>query len=200
MKYLSIDLESTGLDQDCMIIEMAMVPFCTETGTVEKSLGQSTLIKCPSFEELRPKLNDWVAKNIAPLIQKAHLQGMGRENFKSWVETHLRSDNYRNYFGPDKMVIFGKSLNAIDLPFLNRDLGWDFMRQYFSHRVLDLSAVGHALADMGHLPKGSESGSKLMAHLGMGAVAHNALDDAINTADMYLKLIKQCGNSQVCLV
>ena len=35
MKYLSIDLEATGLAQDDLIIEFGMIPFCTETGVRE---------------------------------------------------------------------------------------------------------------------------------------------------------------------
>ena len=191
MKYLSIDLESTGLDENCLIIECAFVPFDTQTGIIEQALGKTTLVQCPSLEELKSQLNPWVLENMAPLITKAHETGMPRPQFKSWVESYLTSEEIKTYFGKSKIIIFGKSLNAIDLPFLNRDLGWNFMRQYFSHRVLDLSSVGHALADMELLPAGSESGSKLMAHLGMGEVAHNAMDDAVNTAKMYLKLVEK---------
>ena len=113
--------------------------------------------------------------------------------FKEWLETYLKSPEVRQYFGAQKIVLFGKSMTAIDLPFLNRDLGWDFMRKYFHHRNLDLSSIGYGLIDLGQLPMGMDSGSNMMNHLGMGEVAHTALEDAKNTAIMYLKLLDKYG-------
>ena len=43
--------------------------------------------------------------------------------------------------------------------------------------------------NLGRTPAGMESGSAMMNFLGMGNVAHTALEDARNTALMYLKLI-----------
>jgi hypothetical protein len=63
------------------------------------------------------------------------------------------------------------------------------MRKYFHHRNLDLSGLGYGLIDLGLLPQGMDSGTNLMNHLGMGEVAHTALEDAKNTAIMYLKLL-----------
>ena len=80
-------------------------------------------------------------------------------------------------------------MTAIDLPFMTRDLGWEFMRKYFHHRNLDLSGVGYSLIDLGMLPMGMDSGSNMMNYLNMGEVAHTALEDAKNTAIMYLKLL-----------
>ena len=40
MKYLSFDLEATGLEEDALIIEFAMVPFCTSTKKIEESLSK----------------------------------------------------------------------------------------------------------------------------------------------------------------
>jgi DNA polymerase-3 subunit epsilon len=82
-------------------------------------------------------------------------------------------------------------MSAIDLPFLNRDLGWDFMRKYFVHRQLDLSSVSYTLIDLGLLPENCSSGSKLMEFFDMGEVAHTALEDAINTAKIYLKMLQK---------
>ena len=76
-------------------------------------------------------------------------------------------------------------MNAIDLPFLNRDLGWDFMRKYFHHQVLDLSSITMNYVDANRLPESCLSGSGLMDYFNMGDVAHNALDDALNTAKLY---------------
>lgn len=188
MKYLSFDIEATGLEEHDKIIEFAMVPFDTEMG-INHELEFHTFVHCPSFEELKPQLNQWVIDNNKGLIEKAHTQGIKIPEFKEKLEQYFESEAVKNYFGNEKIVLFGKSINAIDLPFLNRDLGWDWMRKYFHHRVNDLSSSTLALIDLGFLPKGSDSGSQMMAYLGMGEVAHTALEDAVNTAIIYLKIL-----------
>ncbi len=198
MRYLSIDIEATGLNENCHIIEFAMVPFDSKTKIIELDLAMGFYIKCPSFEELKPKLDTWIIENMQQLIKTAHQSGKSINEFKQTLDQYLDSDEIKNYFaGQDKIVLFGKSMNAIDLPFLNRDLGWDWMRKRFHFRVHDLSSYTFGLMDMGLLPKGSDSGSALMNYLGMGEVAHTALEDAINTAEMYLKLLTKFENITV---
>lgn len=193
MKYLSIDLEATGLGENCQIIEFAMIPFDTQFKRLEEPLARSVYIHCPSFEDLKPTLDPWVREHNEKIIRKAHSEGLMLSEFKEWLKNYLESPEVRNYFQTQKIVLFGKSMNAIDLPFMNRDLGWEFMRRYFHHRILDLSSVGYSLVDMGQLPQGMDSGTNLMNHLGMGDVAHTALEDAKNTAIMYLKLLDKHG-------
>ena len=60
MKYLSIDLEATGLGENCQIIEFAMIPFDTQFRRLEEPLARSVYIHCPSFEDLKPTLDPWV--------------------------------------------------------------------------------------------------------------------------------------------
>jgi len=191
MKYLSFDIEATGLKEDCVIIEFGMIPFDTKTAVLEDNLKYHTFVKCQSFEELKPSLDIWVVEHNEELIKKAHQTGISMEKLKSDLVAYLNKKEVKEYFGPEKVILFGKSMNAIDLPFLNRDLGWDFMRQHFSHRVFDLTSVTYNLIDMGHLPVECESGSCLSEYLGIGEVAHTALEDAQNMAKMYLELIKR---------
>lgn len=189
MKYLSIDLEATGLGENCQIIEFAMIPFDTQLKRLEESLARTFYIHCPSFEDLRDSLDPWVREHNEKIIRKAHSEGLMMSEFKEYLIKYLESPEVRSYFGNQKIVLFGKSMTAIDLPFLNRDLGWDFMRKYFHHRNLDLSCIGYSLIDLGFLPMGMDSGSNLMNYLNMGEVAHTALEDAKNTAIMYLKIL-----------
>jgi DNA polymerase-3 subunit epsilon len=191
MKYLSIDLEATGLAENCQIIEFAMVPFDTKLKRLEDNLAKSFYIHCPSFEDLKDSLDPWVREHNEKLIRKAHSDGLMISEFKETMKKYLESSAVKSYFENQKIVLFGKSMTAIDLPFLNRDLGWDFMRKYFHHRNLDLSGIGYALIDLGHLPLGMDSGSNLMNYLNLGDVAHTALEDAKNTAIMYLKLLEK---------
>jgi len=189
MKYLSIDIEATGLSENCQIIEFAMIPFDTKLKRLEETLARSFYVHCPSFEDLRDSLDPWVREHNEKIIRKAHSEGLLMSEFKEYMKKYLESSEVKSYFENQKIVLFGKSMTAIDLPFLNRDLGWDFMRKYFHHRNLDLSGIGYALIDFGMLPMGMDSGSNLMNYLNMGEVAHTALEDAKNTAIMYLKLL-----------
>jgi oligoribonuclease (3'-5' exoribonuclease) len=196
MRYLSIDLEATGLAEDDLIIEFGLIPFCTETKTLEHKLALHSFIQCPSFQELKPRLDQWVIDHNEGLINKAHNEGQPIQTFKTNLEQYLTSKAVVEYFKNDrneKIVLFGKSMNAIDLPFLNRDLGWNFMREYFHHRVLDLSSTANTLIDLGFMPQACSSGSELMTFLKMGEVAHTALEDAKNTALMYLKILELFG-------
>lgn len=195
MKYLSFDIEATGLEQHDLIIEFAMIPFDASTRTLNHQLKRHFYIKCPRFDQLKPSLNQWVIDNNKNLIDKAHYEGVELDHFKQELINYFQSEEVKNYFNNQKIILFGKSMNAIDLPFLNRDLGWEFMRSYFSHRVNDLSSFAYNLIDMKVLPPEAESGSWLMEHLNMGEVAHTALEDAINTAKMYFLLLDKVSIS-----
>jgi oligoribonuclease (3'-5' exoribonuclease) len=191
MKYLSIDLEATGLREKDLIIEYAMVPFDASTGKLENELSEHFFVQCPSYESMEDDLDPWVKKHNEELIRKAHSEGLENAQFKERMTQYLESTAVKNYFGEGKITLFGKSLSAIDLPFLNRDLGWEFMRHHFSHRQLDLSSTAYALIDMGLIPEKCTQGSALMEYLDMGEVCHTALEDAVNTAIMYVKLIEK---------
>ena len=191
MKYLSFDIEATGLDEDCLIIEYAMVPFDSETRKISHEHSYHSYIKCPSFKELKPKLNSWVVEHNQQLIEKAHTDGIPISQFKEQMISYLKSSVIKEYFSNERIVLFGKSMNSIDLPFLKRDLGWDFMNKYFHHRVLDLSCLAIGLIDMNLLEKGMDSGEKMMKAFGMGEVEHTALADAVNTAKMYFEILSR---------
>ena len=193
MKYLSIDIESTGLDQrDDLLIEFAMIPFDTDSKTLATDLAKDYIIKCPPFKELKPRLSPWVIEHNKTLIDKANREGILFDDFKRALQADLTAHRFRKYFqgsGHEKIVLFGKSLSAIDLPFLHRDLGHHFMREHFHHRTVDLTCIVYSLVDSGHLPPQTRSGQELMNFFHMGEVAHTALEDAKNTAILYAKIL-----------
>ncbi|MFX3675814.1 MAG: exonuclease domain-containing protein [bacterium] len=192
MRYLSFDIEATGLAEDDLIIEFAMVPFDTATDSIPLTMAKHFYIKCPSFESMKHKLDPWVIEHNKSLIEKAHSDGISIQDFKQELSAYTKQPEISEYFKDSpkgKIVLFGKSMNAIDLPFMNRDLGWNFMRDHFHHQVNDLSSVAFSLIDMGLIPKDCATGSGMMKFLGMGDVAHTALEDAVNTARMYLDLL-----------
>jgi oligoribonuclease (3'-5' exoribonuclease) len=191
MKYLSIDIEATGLREKDYVIEFAAVAFDTTAGKIFDQFSYHTLVQCPCYSEVEPTLDEWVKKHNKSLIQNAHEKGLSIKDWKNSFEQFLKRKDLQEFFGKEKIILFGKSMNAIDLPFLSRDLGWEWMREYFSHRTVDFTGVCYALMDLHLLPQGSERGSQIMKHLGFGEVAHNALDDAKNTALMYLKVLSK---------
>lgn len=193
MRYLSFDIEATGLAEHDLIIEFAMVPFDTLNDSIPLTMAKHFYVKCPSFESIKHKLDPWVVEHNKTLIEKAHSEGISLAEFKEEIRGYTKDPEISEYFKDSpkgKIILFGKSMNAIDLPFLNRDLGWDFMREYFHHQVLDLSSVAFSLIDLGLLPKECATGSGMMKYLSMGDVAHTALEDAVNTARMYLDILK----------
>jgi len=198
VRYLSFDIEATGLAEDDLIIEFAMVPFDTATDSIPLTMAKHFYIKCPSFESMKHKLDPWVIEHNKSLIEKAHSDGISIEEFKQELSAYTKQPEISEYFKDSpkgKIVLFGKSMNAIDLPFMNRDLGWNFMRDHFHHQVNDLSSVAFSLIDMGLIPKDCATGSGMMKFLGMGDVAHTALEDAVNTARMYLDLLAKLKKS-----
>lgn len=190
MRYLSIDIEATGLLPHDQIIQFSFIPFCSENG-LEDSLERDYVVKCDSFEALKPNLNPWVIEHNKELIEKSHAVGIEISELKTKLTEYFDSPEVKKYFGDAPIVLFGKSMSSIDIPFLKRDLGHDWMEKYFCHRTLDLSCMVYGLMDLGMLPRGLESGSKLMDYFQMGEVKHTALEDARNTALIYLKILEK---------
>ncbi len=108
MRYLSIDLEATGLRESDLIIEFAMVPFDTETLTIEEKLAKHWFIKCPSFNKLKPDLDPWVVEHNEGLIKKAHKEGISKTEFKKRMKAYVQSKEVTAYFGKNRPEKPGK--------------------------------------------------------------------------------------------
>ncbi|MBF0207944.1 MAG: 3'-5' exoribonuclease [Oligoflexia bacterium] len=195
MRYLSIDIETTGLERDCYLIEFAAIPFDSIKKKIENDLSFHSYIECPPFEKLRPRLDHWVIEHNQKLIDKAAQSGISLDTFKQKFVTYLQSESIQNYFYKDKIFLFGKSLSALDLPILNRDLENSFMQKYFSHKVMDLSCFAMGLIDLGLLPADHHSSSALLQHFSLGEVPHTALEDATIMAQIYLRLLQSVKTS-----
>lgn len=190
-KYLSIDTEATGLKEDCFLIQLAFVPVDTDTESVKLEMGRETLVKCPSFETLRPSLNSWVVKHNREMIERAHAEGIPMDEVRAWVQQYLEWEPVREFFADERPVFLGKSLSALDIPLMKRYLGEEFMAKRFHHHTADVTSAARLLVDAGVLPPGTASGSKLLGFLQISDnVAHTALADAVDMAEAYIRLVR----------
>lgn len=189
-KYLSIDTEATGLEEDTHLIQLAFVPLDPATGVIAKELGWETLVRCPSFEELKPRLNPWVIEHNEGLIRDAHAKGIDPKSLPAAVQAYMEQPGVKAFFGGDRPPFLGKSLSALDIPLMQRYLGRSFMDKYFHHHTLDVTCVARAMVDSGRLPKGCESTTKLLTLFQIRELSnHTALSDAYDMAVVYLKLL-----------
>jgi oligoribonuclease (3'-5' exoribonuclease) len=190
-KYLSIDTEATGLEEHCLLIQVAVVPVDGTKNIIAEELGKEVLIQCPSFEELKPTLSEWVIQHNEGLIRKAHAEGIPPEAFKNWMGDYLNSDKVKAFFGGERPLLLGKSLSALDIPLLTKNLSKALMDKYFHHHTLDITCVGRFLVDAGILPPGHGSTTQLLKFFNLRAESkHTALSDAMDMAQIYLKLVK----------
>lgn len=187
--FLAEDTETTGTSEDSLLIQIAFVPMSQE-GELVESLAKEWLIKCPSFEELYPKLNDFCRKNNQEIITKAHTLGKPSLEVKKEIEQYLSSPEISVLFGNKKPTLFGKSISALDLPKMVQTFGWDWTRNMFNHRVLDLGSVVMDYVNKDKLPVECESIDKLAKHFNLGKVSHLALDDCRQIAQIYKEMKK----------
>ena len=105
------------------------------------------------------------------------------------MEAYFNSSEIVEYFGDEEIVILGKSMISLDYPLMEKYLGWNFMRKYFTRRTVDVSDIARFLCDQGQLPKGTTSSKELMKYFGMGNdVEHTAFSDCIDMMEIYFKL------------
>ena len=182
--YLNEDTETTGVSEDSLLIQIAFVPMDQHGNTIDQ-LAKEWLIKCPSFQELYPKLNDFCRKNNEALITKSHKKGLDAEVVRKEIEDYLSSPAIKALFQNKKPTLFGKSISALDMPKLVQTFGWDWVRSQFNHRVLDLGSLAMDYINRGKLPSDCESSDSLVKFFKLGTVSHLALDDCKQLAQVY---------------
>lgn len=189
-KYLSLDTEATGLEEHCLLIQVAVVPVDGSKNLILRELGKEVLIQCPSFEVLKPTLSEWVITHNETLIRKAHAEGMAPHAFAQWLSEYLNSEKVKAFFGNERPLLLGKSLSALDIPLLTKNLGKAFMDKHFHHHTLDITCVGRFLVDAGILPPEHSSTSQLLKFFNLRTESnHTALSDALDMGQIYLNLV-----------
>ena len=191
MKLLSIDTETTGLEESTDMVEFAIVPCDSVTGEIREDLSFHCLIKCDSYKVLDQSLSEWVKENNKDLIIQAHNEGVSKEEFKKQLEDYLNSPELLEYLGDDDVAILGKSVCSLDYPLMEKYLGYNFMRAYFTRRIVDVQHLAIHYCDKGRLPKDTVSSKKLVKHFNIGDdVDHRAIADCVDMFKIYLEFLK----------
>lgn len=127
MKYVSLDLETTGLDPKIsQVLQIAMV--------LEDTNHQAPVAKLPHFNQLM--LNEvlqgsWYAmfEMNRDLIERCQKEGAHPASVWCWAQEWLEDQGYSP---TNRAVLAGKNVGTFDWHFLPESL-----RRYFHHRVID---------------------------------------------------------------
>lgn len=183
MKYISLDLETTGLDANFhQVIEIACV-----IDNLSCPRGFDYLEHCDSFRKIVRHRN----YNFSPYAMKMHLKnGLIDELLRS---THASSSdvveigqaggllinflNQNDLYAPSiKPTIAGKNFARLDAPFLFRMHGFSVGQEWWHHRSLDVGSL-YAKPTDNELPSTEECLKR--AGLKSGG-NHRAMDDALD--------------------
>lgn len=169
MKYVSIDIETTGLDPDsCQVLEIGAV--CDDTDKL--------LTEAPQWSTLVMPRNMFVAGELIGIVMNAELLkelmhaqkvGLGYETTLSAIPA-LTTFIQQHCTG--KITIAGKNFANFDLQFLSRMPGWAGIKH--SHRFLDPGSMFVNSRD-NVMPDTAECLRRIGA---APLVKHRALDDA----------------------
>ena len=179
--YVSVDIETTGLDPDIhSIIEIAAVAWENDGPISEQ----------PKFQTL-VKLQDDVVWNPYALEMNQKLKAMIDEGQGIWLWTAL--DSFRLFLEsigvtPENQIhIIGQNFASFDLQFLNKSERWP--SDIISYRYFDTGtayATEEGMISLSKLPVPPDSELK---------VTHRALEDAQVTLYHARKALKQKNNT-----
>jgi len=187
MKYLSVDIETTGLDAEtCQILSIGAV--------IEDTNDIKTLGQMPRFHAVIPHtkitgepyaLN--LNKDLIELINKYHMAKttaerdlLGKSNEVSFVYESNMVRALMDFLGTNglgigKVTVAGKNYQGFDEKFLKKLPGWNLLS--FHRRVIDPAALYMNWKEDSELPDLNKC--KIRAGVA-GWVTHNALDDAFD--------------------
>jgi oligoribonuclease len=170
MPYVSIDLETTGLDPDtCQILEIGAV-FDDWTKPIDKLPVYHRYVQSSIYtgEPYGLALNEKILKRLAGTPENNWLRAQEvAEDFIDWLQIDCGWPNTDDH----KITATGKNFASFDLPFLKK-VG----RFPFAHRVLDPAPLYYRPLEDEGLP----DTKTCMERAGMdGKVAHTAVEDAL---------------------
>jgi DNA polymerase III epsilon subunit-like protein len=174
MKYVSIDIETTGLGSGCQILQLAAVLDDTEW-PLERSPTFNALAwdSWYSGEPFALALNKPIFDTLAKHSPGEEVQHLGKPvkivdsddlvyEFKEWLHTYTGSE----------IVLAGKNVAGFDLRFLKNLSGWSDLS--ISHRVIDPGNLFLQPDD-----KTPPNTQECLRRAGIDrTVTHDALDDA----------------------
>ena len=199
----SFDLETTGLihempDGQPYLTELAMVPIDIEKKTLDESRVLHMYLKTPDFAELEKmgKVSKFVKKdeNLRNVCKKAAEEGISSEQARIAIEDYLKSFQIAPEKGVSskKAMILSKSIAGLDRPMLCQYFGDQWVEEYFSHRMTDLSSCIGMIVDANLGILSSKSTGKVIEEtIGGGKIPHTAREDAVILANVYLSLLQK---------
>ena len=181
MKYISTDIETTGLDPEkCKILEFAAVLDDTEKVCKISELPRLHL----RFELGEGFYGEPYALNLNnALIQKIFKKDQAECKITVHRQLNILIKNFINLHIPytDKVVVAGKNFHGFDKKFLDKIDAFNGVK--LSHRCIDPTILFWQPSDK-ELP----SSEKCYARAGLKEeVKHTALDDAIGI----IKLVRR---------
>ena len=186
INYISIDIETTGLDH-----------------TIHEIVSVGAVYGEISLDE---RTNQWVGKEVTKFyslikpvftnnIDKEAMvvNGLGRQELESAPDSHVVRADFIEWWeetlSGKKLTILGQNFGGFDKPMFTKWLG-RFYNQMFDYHQADTWVVAKYLQDLGKLPKGLKlSLSSLAEHFGIERLAHSALADACTCLDAYVHLL-----------
>lgn len=185
MKYVSIDIETTGLDKEtCSILAIGAVVVDTNNPNKEEYpefylevlLEGTTIVGEPIALVMN---NELIKRNLEVRDEgQVYNKDILLMSFNGFLRTH---------FGRDKILVAGKNTGSFDIPFIEKEFERVGRKKEinFGHRVLDIGTLFYKHGDS-HIPNLKEC----LERAGINKeVSHNALEDAWDVVDceMYMR-------------
>ena len=174
--YISIDIETTGLDPERhQILEIA---------AVYNNQGVDVM-ECPHFQAIvdpgeiigEPHALNMNARLIERLANgEGDLPAVVVSNLMGWVET------IQSHTGIDRFHLVGKNVGSFDLQFLKRMPCWD--KDYFSYRHLEVGSIYST-------PEGISGQSDLHTAVAADAKIEGSPHEALYDARVSLELARR---------
>jgi len=145
--YISIDIETTGLDEDtCQVIEFAaviddLVSPVEDLPVFRKIILHDYLVGQPYAMSMHSKLfieMDGINKNLQPVFESYWCRpGQLSEHFMKWCDVWEKYMHI-NLHSRGKFIVSGKNFAGFDWQFLKPLPGWEVP---INHRIVDVGML-----------------------------------------------------------